>query len=226
NTNASVQSSGTTYFDSVDRQLVANQVMLNGSYARDEQRYDSLGRVSQKAFPCTWTSLTTTCSYWTTNSYDVLNRLAQSQRPISSTNSNLQTTTYAYAGRTTTVTDPQSNARVTVNDVNGWLRQTKDPLGYNVTLAYDSAGSKTKVTDSLGTTLWSGTYNYGRGAFPASSTDMDMGAWSFTVDALGEVTAWTDARNQSFSATYDALSRPLTRTEPDLFSQWTWGSSA
>ena len=25
--------------------------------------------------------------------------------------------------------------------------------------------------------------------------------------------------------TYDALSRPLTRTEPDLFTQWTWGST-
>jgi RHS repeat-associated protein len=226
NTNASVQSSGTTYFDSVDRPLVSNQVMLSGSFSRNEVRYDSLGRVSQKAFPCTWSSLTTTCSYWTTNGYDVVNRLTQSQRPISSTNSNLQTTTYAYAGRTTTVTDPQSNARVAVADVNGWLRQTKDAMGYNVTLAYDSAGSKTKVTDSLGNTLWTGTYNYGIAAFPATSSDTDMGAWSYTFDALGEEAAWTDAKNQSFSATYDALSRPLTRTEPDLFTQWTWGSSA
>lgn len=226
NTNATVQSSGTSYFDSVDRQLVSNQVMLSGSYSRSEVRYDSLGRVSQKAFPCTWSSLTTTCSYWITNSYDVLNRLTQSQRPISSTNSNPQTTTYAYAGRTTTVTDPQSNARVTVTDVNGWLRQTKDPMGYSVTLAYDSAGSRTKVTDSLGNTLWTGSYNYGLAAYLASATDMDMGSWGFTFDALGEKTAWTDAKSQSFSETYDALSRPLTRTDPDLFTQWTWGSSA
>jgi RHS repeat-associated protein len=226
NTDHSVESSGTTYFDPIDRQLVANQVMMSGSYSRNELRYDSLGRVSQQAFPCTWSTLTTTCTYWTTNSYDVLNRLTQSQRPISSTNSNPQTTTYAYAGRTTTVTDPQSNARVTVTDVNGWLRQTKDPMGYSVTLAYDSAGSKTKVTDSLGNTLWSGTYNYGLGAYLASATDMDMSSWGFTIDALGEKTAWSDAKTQSFSETYDALSRPLTRTEPDLFTQWTWGSSA
>jgi RHS repeat-associated protein len=226
NTNGSVQSSGTTYFDSVDRPLVSNQVMLSGAYSRAEVRYDSLGRVSQKAFPCTWASLTTTCTYWTTNTYDVLNRLTQSQRPISSTNSNLQTTTYVYAGRTTTVTDPQSNARVGVTDVNGWLRQTKDPIGYTVTLAYDSAGSKTNVTDSLGNSLWTGTYNYGLAAYLASATDMDMGSWSFTYDALGEKTAWMDAKNQSFSETYDALSRPLTRNDPDLFTQWTWGSSA
>jgi len=216
---------GTDYLDSVDRPLVSNKRMLSG-YDRNEVRYDSLGRVNQKAFPCNWSSLTTACSYWTTNTYDVLNRLTQSQRPISSTNSNLQTTTYAYAGRTTTVTDPQSNARTTVADVNGWLRRTKDPMGYSVTLAYDSAGSKTKMTDSLGNTLWSGTYNYGLAAYLASATDMDMGAWSFTIDALGEKTSWTDAKSQSFSETYDALSRPLTRMEPDLFTQWTWGSSA
>jgi len=226
NSNATVQSSGTTYLDSVDRQLVANQVMLSGSYSRNEQRYDSLGRVSQKAFPCTWASLTTTCSYWTTNSYDVLNRLTQSQRPISSTNSNLQTTTYAYAGRTTTVTDPLTNARVAVSDVNGWLRQTKDPMGYIVSMAYDAAGNKTGVSDSLSNTLWSGTYNYGIKAFLATANDNDMGAWSFTNDALGEKTAWSDAKSQSFSETYDALSRPLTRTEPDLFTQWTYGSSS
>jgi len=53
-----------------------------------------------------------------------------------------------------------------------------------------------------------------------------MSSWGFTIDALGEKTAWSDAKTQSFSETYDALSRPLTRTEPDLFTQWTWGSSA
>lgn len=201
--------------------------MMNGTtYSRNEVRYDSLGRVTQRAFPCTYSSLTTTCTYWTTNSYDVLNRLTQSQRPISSTNSNLQTTSYAYAGRTTTVTDPYSNARTIIKDVNGWLRETKDSYGYTVALAYDAAGAKTKVTDSLSNTLWSGTYNYGLAAFLAGATDMDMGAWSFTRDALGEKTGWTDAKGQSFSETYDALSRPLTRKEPDLFTQWTWGSSA
>ncbi len=30
---------------------------------------------------------------------------------------------------------------------------------------------------------------------------------------------------QTFSESYDALSRPLTRIEPDLFTQWTWGAT-
>jgi RHS repeat-associated protein len=215
-----------TGHDSIDRVVVQVDQNLSGGWNQSTVSYDSLGRVASRSFPCVFVSWPTTCGYSTTYGYDVLNRLTQSQRPISSTNSNLQTTTYAYAGRTTTVTDPQSNARVAVSDINGWLRQTRDPMGYTVTLAYDAAGSKTKVTDGLGNTLWSGVYNYGLAAYLTSATDMDMGAWSFTVDALGEKTAWTDAKNQSFSETYDAISRPLTRAEPDLFTQWTWGSSA
>src|SRR5438270_378968 len=81
---------------------------------------------------------------------------------------------------------------------------------------YDAAGSKTGVTDSLGNTLWSGTYNYGLAPFPATTSDMDLGNWSYTVDALGEATAWRDAKGRSFSATYDAISRLLTRSEPDF----------
>lgn len=217
---------GSSYSDPVERPLVNLQVTLGGWYSRTDTRYDPLGRIHQKSFPCQYSSFATACTYWTTNSYDVLNRPTQSQRPISSTNSTLQTTSYAYAGRTTTVTDALSNARAVVADVNGWLRQTKDPMGYSVTTAYDAAGNKTSVTDNLGNTLWGGTYNYGIKAFLATANDNDMGSWSFTNDALGEITAWTDAKSQPFSETYDALSRPLTRTEPDLFTQWTYGSSA
>jgi YD repeat-containing protein len=157
--------------------------------------------------------------------YDVLNRPTQVQRPISSTNSTLQTTAYQYAGDTTTITDPQNNARTFIKDPNGWLRQSKDDYGYSVTLGYDAAGSHTSTTDSLSNTLWSGTYSYGIRPFLLGFTDMDRGSWGLTFDALGERTAWTDAKGQNFSETYDALSRPLTRSEPDFFTQWTWGSS-
>lgn len=121
----------------------------------------------------------------------------------------------------------------TITDVKGNLRQTKDPIGYNVTRAYDAAGSLIGVTDSVGNTLLKNvTYQYGIKPFLVASTDADRGAWTYTVDSLGERTGWNDAKGnisnpsgQSFSMTYDALSRPMTRTEPDLFTQWTWGST-
>lgn len=226
NSDATVQRSATTYLDPLGRPLVSTASMLeSNTLSRNEVRYDSLGRVSQTASPCIWSSLTVACSYWTTNYYDALSRLTKTQRPISASNPTVQSTGYTYAGRKTTITDPYSNSKTLISDVNGWMRQTKDAYGYAVTLAYDAAGGRIKTTDSAGNTLWSGQLAYGIAPFLTGSTDIDLGTWSYTVDALGEVTGWQDAKGQSFSATFDALSRALTRTEPDLFTQWTWGAT-
>ena len=226
NTDGSVESAGSTWFDPLQRPVLDNEPSLTGSYNRYEVGYDSLGRIVRRAAPCAFTAVATPCPYMTTTSYDVLNRVASVSRPISASNSTLETTNYTHEGRTTLVKDPTPNTTTVVNDVNGWLRQTTDPYGYTVTMAYDAAGNRTGVTDSAGNALWSGTYAYGVSPFLVTATDMDLGAWSYTVDALGERTAWQDAKGQSFSETYDALSRPLTRTEPDQFTQWTWGASA
>jgi RHS repeat-associated protein len=101
-----------------------------------------------------------------------------------------------------------------------------------ITRAFDAAGSVIGVTDSVGNTLLSGvTYAYGLKPFRLAATDADRGAWRYTIDSLGERTSWTDANGQSFSETYDALSRPLTRTDPTtsydpgLFTQWQYGST-
>jgi len=55
---------------------------------------------------------------------------------------------------------------------------------------------------------------------------MDLGSRSYTTDALGEVTAYSDGKGQNFSAIFDALSRMTSRTEPDLTTTWTWGTTA
>ena len=228
--NGTLQSDGTTYFDTVHRPVMANQMMLSGGYNRIDTRYDSLGRVAQQSMPCTYAAVATTCTYWTTNSYDIVNRPTQSQRPISATDSTVQTTNFSYSGRTSTVKDALGNTTTKISLPTGSLARSQDPKGYYQNFTYDAFGSLTGVSDSASNTLFSAGYAYGAGAFQTSSTDMDLGARSYTVDPLGEVTAWTDAKNQSFSQTYDALSRPLVRTDnvasPDLTTTWTWGSTA
>src|SRR5258708_4726728 len=89
NVGGSTQSVTNTYLDSVDRTLVTSSTMLSGAYDRNEVQYDNLGRIHQQGAPCTFISCT---SYWTTNTYDSLNRLTQSQLPISATHGTLQTT--------------------------------------------------------------------------------------------------------------------------------------
>ena len=226
NTDGSTKTSTTTYLDPLDRPLMTYDVNLSGAYDRNELRYDSLGRVATRAMPCVGGSLTTLCPYWTTYHYDMINRITDSERPISATNSSLQTTTYGYAGRTSTVQDALNNARTKITLVTGAMARSQDPSGYYQNFNYDAFGSLLSVTDSLSNTLKSVSYGYGIKAFPVASTDMDLGARSYTFDALGEVTAYTDAKSQSFSETYDKLSRPLVRTEPDLTTTWTWGNSA
>jgi RHS repeat-associated protein len=212
------------YSDMLDRPLYRMETLLGGKNSWVlTQYYDALGNLRERCPPVWQNNPAINCTVYM---HDILNRVTQVQRPINQSDSTLQTTSFAYQGRTTTITDPYGHTRTLIRDVNGWLRETKDALGYGVTLGYDAAGAKTSVVDSLGSTLWTGSYAYGISPFLVGENDVDRGTWGYTIDALGEPTAWTDAKGQQFFESYDALSRPLTRTEPDLFTQWTWGSSA
>ena len=223
NIDGTTQRIDNTYLDVLDRTLIGSGEMQTGAFNRVEVQYDSLGHIHLQGAPCMFTSCT---QYWTTNSYDVLNRLTQSQRPISATNANPQTTLYGYQGRTLTITDPQSKLTKRISYVTGAIARTIDHNGYYVNSIRDAFGAATSVTDSLSNTLSTTTYQYGIAPFVVSSTDMDSGTWSYTVDALGEVAGYTDAKGQNFSIIYDALSRPTQRTEPDLTTTWTWGNTA
>jgi RHS repeat-associated protein len=212
----------TDLYDSVDRVTETSGPTVTGATEIVQKLYNSSGLLIQQSIPF----LSGAPAYQQTYTYDALKRPLTITRPISSTNTNLQSTTFGYSGRTRTVKDPYSHVTTMMMDVNGNLLQTQDPVGYKVTRSYDAAGSLIGITDNVGNTLLKNvTYQYGIKPFVVASTDADRGAWTYTVDALGERTGWTDAKGQSFSMTYDALSRPLTRMEPDLFTQWTWGST-
>jgi RHS repeat-associated protein len=221
------QSDGTDWFDQLDRPIIKNSVNIAGTYDRSDVRYDNLGNIAQQSMPCAYSAVLTPCTYWTTNSHDALGRLTRTQRPISATNSTLQTTMIQYAGRTTTITDPQGKVTTNIAQVTGSVGRTIDNNGYYINFNHDAWGSVLSVTDSLSNTLRTMTpYAYGIAAFETSMTDMDLGTRSYTHDALGEVTAYSDGKGQSFSAAFDALSRMTSRTEPDLTTTWTWGATA
>lgn len=210
------------FLDMLDRLYVEDSTLLDGSLATVVCRsYDSLGRVRSDQVPYEGNQIGAV-----TYSYDLLNRVTEVQRPINQSDSALQTTSYTYAGRTSTITDPNGHTKTVIHDVNGWLRQTKDAGGYSIVLGYDAAGTKTAVTDSLGHTLWTGTYAYGISPFLLSETDVDRGSLSYKVDALGERVHWTNGKGQTTYASYDALSRLIVRQEPDLYTRWIWGTSA
>jgi RHS repeat-associated protein len=209
------------YLDQFDRPITSTTRTLSGSNDRTNREYDSLGRLYRESAPCIWASCTT---YWTTNTYDIANRPTAVSRPISDTNSTLQTTNIYYEGLTTRVVDPQSKQSSKVANSAGQLARSVDHNGYYQSFDYDAFGGVKRVTDQPGNTLQSSTYNL-RGML-TQRVDMDMGTWNFMPNALGETVSQTDAKSQSATFVFDLLGRLTSRTEAEGTSTWTWGTSS
>lgn len=212
------------YLDQFERTLVTKSKTLSGGYSRVGTQYNALGQLYRQTAPCEASSCAV---YWTTNTYDALGRVTASSRPVSASNSTPQTTTVAYQGMTTVTTDAQNKSKTQVTDPKGWLRTSMDHDGYSQSFTYDAFGSLKTVTDSSANPLFSASYAYGVKAFQTQTADMDLGTWNYTLNALGEVTSYTDANGSVFTMTYDKLSRMLTRTvSGEGTATFTWGSSA
>lgn len=212
------------HYDAFDRLIVDNNQMMSGSYDRIGIQFDAMGREYRRTAPCDQFG---GCSvYWITNAYDLLGRVTLQSRPQSASVSTPANATFTYAGRTQAITDPQSKVSTKIIDVNALMRQSIDHDGYLQVFGYNAAGDLTAVVDSLSNTLFSASYSHGISAFRDSTSDMDLGGSSYSYNSLGEMTSWQDAKSNSFSQTYDALSRVETRTEPEGTTTWTWGTSA
>ncbi len=210
-----------TYADSFDRTVQSSEQSLSGKVANVRTIYDRFGRVYQRSAP----DFAFLPQFYSTFVYDEVGRTVQIMEPVNDSSSSLQYTFIDYEGLSTRVTDPESKVSTRVINSRGQLRRSTDHDGYYQQFDYDSFGSVLQVTDSLSNTLLSATYEYGIGAFRRTSNDMDLGSWTYTPNALGEVVAFTDAKNQSFSATFDRVGRPKTRTEAEGTTTWTWGDS-
>jgi RHS repeat-associated protein len=221
-----------TYLDSFERPIVIRTRLVNGevwdgSYQWQETEYDAQGRVIKQYMPCVTAAPLTSCrTHAVTNEYDDANRVVQITRPRSSTDLSTQSTSYEYAGRILTIADAYGKQSSRLVDVNGSMRQTKDANGFAVSFTYDAFGSLLGTTSSKPATLLSNvTVEYGKAPYQIAATDSALGQVQRTYNSLGELVSWTDGKGQQFSATYDSISRPLTRTEPDTSTMWTWGSS-
>ncbi len=208
-----------TYFDKFNRPIVAKTRRLSGEdKSRVDREYDALGRLSRESAPCA----SSACTYfWTTLTYDLLSRPTQVSRPTSDSDSTPATTTSYYEGLTTRIVDPLSKQSTKIANVLNGLARSIDHAGYYQTFDVDGFGNTVRVTDSLTNTLQSITYNV-RG-MKTAQTDMDLGSWTFTPNALGEVVSQTDAKSQNATLVFDKLGRLTSRTEPEGTSTFTWG---
>lgn len=216
-------------FDKASRQIQTQQQMLTGQVSRQRTTYDEFGRVFEQSAP----DFAAAPAYYSTTMYDDLNRPIDISRQIDENSpGQSQTTSIVYDGLTTTTTDAEGKSSIKISDAMGRVRRSIDHDGYYQQFDYDAFGSLSKVTDSAFNELQSFTYAYGISAHRTQSTDIDMGAWTYDPNPLGEMTAYTDANGNSFSATFDLLGRPDTRSDPigagsdKQITRWVWGVSA
>ena len=78
---------------------------------------------------------------------------------------------------------------------------TTDASSNVTTLAYDIRGRKTSMTDP------------------------DMGAWSYSYNALGELVSQSDAKGQTTTMAYDVLGRMTSRTEAEGSTTWSYDTA-
>jgi hypothetical protein len=64
-------------------------------------------------------------------------------------------TTFAYAGRTQSITDPQGKVTTKIMDVNGLMRRSQDHNGYYQTFAYSAdAGRVIRLKAATDSAAW------------------------------------------------------------------------
>ncbi len=209
------------YLDVFDRSIITTTRTAGGSYNRVNREFDSLGRLYRQSAPCIWASCT---NYWTTNTYDVVNRATAVSRPISDSNSTLQTTLTFFEGLTTRIVDSQSKQSVRVSNAYGQVYRSTDHDNYYQAFEYDAFGNPKRIQDTSSNVLLTSTYNL-RGML-TQRVDMNMGTWSFTPNALGETVSQTDAKSQTTTFVFDLLGRLTSRTEAEGTSTWIWGTSS
>jgi len=108
-------------------------------------------------------------------------------------------------------------------DMTGQLRRVVEPSpGRTVNYGYDPLGNLTTVDDAG----LPGSWTYDLNGHLTAMNSADRGIWTYAPNSLGERVSQTNARGQTLQMTYDPLGRPLTRTEPEGTTTWTWGTQA
>lgn len=206
-------------FDMFNRQLYAQSQTASGAYTNVATNYDSMGRAYQQSQPY----FTGSPIWFATTLYDLVGRPTQESRPISESDSGTQTTTYVYNRLIHAVTDAGGRTTTQEHNALGQVVKMTNAASGITTYEYDPFGNLKKTIDPAGNQI-TNTFNI-RG-FKTATSDPDMGAWQYTYYPTGELWTQTNAKGQVTTFQYDAIGRPLTRTEVEGTTYFTYGTSA
>ncbi|TAG50445.1 MAG: type IV secretion protein Rhs, partial [Betaproteobacteria bacterium] len=205
------------YYDSFNRVVRTQTQGYDGAAAAplvwQDTLYDSLGRVARQSN----TYASTQSAVWSEYTYDALGRVTQEVRPDPKGRSGVATTTYAYNGLSSTVTNENGQTKTTVKNAQGQVVSVTDAQGSTIAYSYDALGNltQTNAAGSITTLVYEGNNK-------VAMQDPAMGSWIYAYNIYGELVNQRDSLNQTTSLAYDLLGRMVKRTEPDLVSDWSF----
>lgn len=179
-------------------------------------RTDALGHTTTATFDDRGNLLTETDPQGntTTFTYDGNDRNLTETDPLGHT----QRSTYDVRGRELTRTDENGHVTTLTYDSRGNLVTVRDPLGRVTRHAYDSRGLRVSTTDPLGNTTQFAFDGAGRMVRQIDSLGRETAyAYDANGNAISETATRTTASGTetlTTSATYDALNRVQTSTNP------------
>ena len=236
-----------TYFDNLNRQIREESTSFTGEKIYIDSAYNRLGqrlKATQPYFASSGQIRETEFRY------DNLGRIVHEIRPgfvdIDGVNNGYLKTLMVYTGRTQDsyidINAASVEAPVTVDSAERKMTKIYDARG-NVVQMHDYDGSDRFITryryDPLGNLIETIDAGNADGAIGNSSTvfydkrdrktrmdDPDMGIWTYTYNAFGELIGQRDAENNQVSMRYDVLGRLVTRVEPEGTTTWTYDNNA
>jgi YD repeat-containing protein len=199
-----------TYYDVLNRPIrIESQALGDGTEVKTVYRdtvYDTRGnlwKVSQPYFAGG-------TSKWTEVLYDNLGRKVHETAP------NSQVTSISYSVLTTTVSTTVAGiARVSssTRDARDLIVKSTDAKSNATNYVYTAHGKLSHAINPYGNTVEIGYDLRGR---RVSLNDPDLGAWSYSPNAFGEVVSQTSALGKIGTMAYDRLGRLTKRSDTDL----------
>src|SRR3569623_959008 len=207
----------TVFYDMLARAVRRSKLGFNSATIYQDTTYDNLGYVRTASRPY----YSGGAVYNDTTYFDELGS------PRSALPANGLSTTYGYAGLTSTVTLshstlPSVETTTQVKNGVGGLISVTDAQGKVTSYKYDPFGNLLKTIDPNGNAV---TMTYDVRGRKRTMVDPDMGNWTYGYNVAGEITSQVNAKGQSSSMHYDVLGRMDSRTENEGTSTWIYDNA-
>jgi RHS repeat-associated protein len=193
--------------------------------------YDSRGLPVRTWLPA---YINTAATIGTETEYDILNRPVLITKADDDAQGGTAYVSYAYESLIIKSTDPAGREEWLENDLHGRaVRRVNNATAAagsaergEVLYDYDPLGrlTATHVLREDGTAVTT-LLTYDLLGRRTAMNDPDVGAWIYACDALGQLLAQTDAKNQTVAMTYDVLGRMTHRADADSETTWTYDTA-